>query len=94
MMVGRQFVEYKPPVIGEEQRGERKGNDEANHTQKAAPDGEAEKDDGWIEPCDMPHDARREVHVLDELHHGKHHQRTEQDEPEVASRIGGLEQGQ
>ena len=43
MMVGRQFVEYKPPVIGEEQCGERKGNDEANHSQKAAPDGEAEK---------------------------------------------------
>ena len=88
------FFQYEPAVVGKAERGKGKGNDEPDESQQRAPHRQGQQYDGRVEPHDMTHDARREVHVLYGLHHGKHRQCHEQDNPKVLSRLDALHQCQ
>ena len=88
------FFQHKTTVVGETERGERQGYDEADEAQQGPPYGQGQEDDGGIEPGDVTHDARCQVHVLDGLHDGKDDESQQQDNPEVLSRLDAFHQGQ
>lgn len=88
------FAQHKSAIIGEQQGGEGKGDDKPDDAQKAAPNGEAEQDDGGIQPHGLSHDFGCEIHVLYELDYNENNAGTEQDDPEVVSGFRGLEECQ
>ena len=62
------FLENEAPVIGNEKRRKRQGNDKPDNAEQAAPNGEAQQDDGWLQTRYMAHDFWRQEDVLNGLH--------------------------
>lgn len=81
-------------VVGDKQGGERKGDDETDETEQAAPNGEGQEDDGRIETCDFAHDAGCENPVLDGLHHTEHDEGGKDDSPKAFSCVVGFQHRQ
>ncbi len=79
--------------IGNDEGGEGKSDDETDEAEEGSPDGEREEHHGGIEAHGLAHDAGREDHVLDGLHHGEDGECGEQDEPETATGVVGLQEG-
>ncbi len=88
------LFEHISLVVGDDEGGEREGDDETYETEQAAPDGEGEKDDGGVEASDFAHDAWGEHPVLDGLHHAEDDDGGKDDAPETLACVVGFEQGE
>ena len=81
-------------VVGDEDGGEREGDDQADEAEEGAPDGEGEEDDGGVEPHGLAHDARSEEHILDDLHDAEDGEGGKEETPEAAPLVGALDHGE
>ena len=81
-------------IIGNEDSGERQGDDESDETEQGSPNGKAEQQDGWVESHGLAHDLWGDDHVDDNLHDDKYGNGRNQDNPEVLPGVHGLEECQ
>ena len=70
-------------VIGEEQCGEREGDDEPDKAEQRPPHGQGQEDDGRVQPHQFAHDFGHQEGVFNALDHDEHDARSQHDEPEI-----------
>ena len=86
------LVAQEMSVVGQQQRGGRKGDDHAHKPEQTAPNGQREQDDGRAEAHDLVHDAGDEDGLLDDLDDEEHDACRHEYPPEVVARVGRLDQ--
>lgn len=79
--------------VSHNERGQRQGYDKTNETQESSPNGEREQEYGRVQSHATTHYLRRNVHIYNDLHNGKHQYGESEDNPEVLTCVQRLQSG-